>query len=489
MEFRLRHLLERLDRMPMVKALVPFAAGILLAEQWTLPGWLCIAVLLTAGALALLFRSSTATLLLLLTAGFGQTQLRQPHRSLPRNIAVRIDLRIEGEPADRGSYRTVEAVAAAWCDPAAERWFAAGDRLQLYTDSLTELHAGDRILCTGRLRAFRGGSASYRRLMLRRGFAGTLWLSERNLHACTPQAATGLHARAVERIARLELSDEADALTRAMAAGDRNRLTTRLRERFARSGFAHLLAVSGLHTGLLFGWMALLFSWLLLFRRGARIYRLLCAAAVWLFVAAAGFPPSAVRAALLCTLLQGALLGGRAYEAFNALAAAAFAMLLWRPAWIGDISFQLSFVAVAALLLGVGPLRRRVRTRWRALNGLLTGWIASLVAGLATAPLVAHTFGMVPLAGLLLNPLAFVPAAVIVLCGTLWMVLPLPLLEPLLRGTIECATTLLNGLAGWAERLPGGCIEWHPSAAATALIYLLLLAATLLAAARPPRER
>ena len=249
------------------------------------------------------------------------------------------------------------------------------------------------------------------------------------------------------------------------------------------------LAVSGLHTGIVFGLVYLLFGWLVLFRRGHLYYYAVSAAAVWLFVAAAGFPPSAVRAALLCTLVQGALFAGKEHDALNSLAVAAFVMLLWRSAWLGDISFQLSFLAVAFLLAWGMPMQRRFRTRWRWLNAAIGAVVVSVVAGVATAPLVSHTFGMIPLVGILLNPIALLPATVIVLCGTVWMLVPFSFLAPFLRGGIEYSVWVLEAVTRGIERMPGACIEYRLDAPTTVGIYLLFAVATLAMWSVEPRER
>lgn len=481
MRFAPQRLRRRLDRLPLLRALIPFAAGILLAEHYLLPAGLLIAAVVVSGALAALFRSSAAVIVLLLSAGFGTARLHHPPRRLLQGVPLRWELRIDGLPAARRSATSVEAVVERWCDPATAQWHRANDRVLLYVDSALTLRPGERIGCSGRLRDFRRDTTSYRMLMLRRGYAGTLWLGPQNLLMQRPAASASLHVRAVERLARLELSDRAAALVRTMAAGDRSGLTADLRNRFARSGLSHLLAVSGLHTAIVFGWVTLLFGWLVLLRNGNRFYHLLCGGAVWLFVWAAGFPPSAVRAAILCTLMQGALFAGRAYDALNALAAAAFVMLLWSPAWIGDISFQLSFASVFFLLVWGVPLQRRLRTHRRIPDLLAGAWIVSLVAGAATAPLVAHTFGTVPLVGLLLNPVALLPAALLVLCGTLWMLLPLPLLAPWTGGAIENAAAALDGMAGWVAGLPHGTLAWRPDAATTGAIYLGMVVLTCVA--------
>ncbi len=484
----IRCLLERLERVSMLKAFVPFLIGILLAEHYALPGWLLVAGILTAGGCAALFRSAVAAIALLVAVGFGAAQLRQRHRTVPRDTTALFDLRIEGIPSDRGGRSSVEAEVIAWRELSSDEWFAAGDRLMLYTDSLVDLQTGERIGCRGRIRDFRGGAANYRRLMRRRGFSGTMWVGERNLLFRKPPEELPLHVAAVGRLARLGLSDRADALVRAMAAGDKSRLAPDLRERYARCGFSHLLAVSGLHTGIVFGLIYLLFGWLFLLRRGHLCYYVFSTAAIWLFVAAAGFPPSAVRAAVMCTLLQGALFAGREYVALNALAFAAFVMLLWRPAWVGDISFQLSFLAVFFLSVWGLPIQRRIRTHRRAVDAAIAAVVVSLVAGFATAPLVAHTFGMIPAAGLLLNPIAVLPAAVIILCGTVWMLAPVPWLAPLFRGCIEAAASSLDALARLAEYLPGTAVECRPDGATTGCIYLLLLVATLVAWSVEPRK-
>ena len=205
------------------------------------------------------------------------------------------------------------------------------------------------------------GAESFRLLMRRRGYAGTLWVSERTILERLPQQSAGLHRTAVERLARLPMAPEAAAVVEAMAAGERRGITPELRARYSRSGLSHLLAVSGLHTGIVFVLINAVLWWLPLLRRGHLLKNLLAAGAVWLFVAAAGFPPSAVRAAVMCTVLQAALASTSEYVGMNALATAAFGMLLWNPNWFGDISFQLSFLAVAGILAWGVPLCRRCR--------------------------------------------------------------------------------------------------------------------------------
>ena len=309
----------RLDRMPMVKAVAPFAAGILAADCFTLPLWFLAGAFLLSGTLALLLHSQSGALVMLLTAGFAASQLRDTAHTLPRGIYTTYELTVEDIPSDRGRYTLAEATAVAWRDPSHGTWHASGDRIMLYADSLTALYPGERIRCRGSVRPFRGGAESYRRLMARRGFAGTLWLSERTLVERLPGRSSALHLHAVERMQRIGLQGDAGAVCRAMVTGDRSGITQELRTAYSRSGLSHLLAVSGLHTGIVFALVNLMLWWLPLLHRGHLVRNLLATVCIWLFVAAVGFPPSAVRAAVMCTMLQFALASASEYVALNAL--------------------------------------------------------------------------------------------------------------------------------------------------------------------------
>ena len=482
-------LFARLDRMPMVKLLAPFAVGIALAARFELPLWFLAGAFVVTGVVALLLRSGAATVALLLTTGFAAAQLRTPEITAPREINTLYEVVIEGFPVERDRYSVADATVRAWRDPSSGHWNASDARIRLYADSLTVLRDGSRIRCRGRIQPFRGGAESYRRLMQRRGYAGTLWIGQPQILEQMESRAATLHHHAVERLERLPMNPEARAVVEAMAAGERRAISTELRTAYSRSGMSHLLAVSGLHTGIVFVVVNVLLWWLPLLRRGHLLKNLLAATSVWLFVAAAGFPPSAVRAAVMCTVLQTALASASECVGMNALATAAFGMLLWNPAWIGDLSFQLSFLAVAGILAWGVPLCHRCRTRRKWLNSVIDAYVIGLTATLATAPLVSHTFGLIPLAGLLVNPVAIVLAGVVVFGGALWMLAPIAPLAPLFGWVTGKAAEAVNALARLTASLPGGTAEWMPDKTLTGLLYGCFLLATLAIWCRNPEKR
>ena len=139
----------------------------------------------------------------------------------------------------------------------------------------------------------------------------------------------------------------------ALTLGDRSRVSQETRAAYNEAGAAHLLALSGLHLGIIIGF----FSWLL----GRRLLRFsrwrfltvpLLILFVWAYAFVAGLPASLVRAALMATFILLTFLLRREVQLLNSLFLAAFIMLLLRPTYLFDVGAQLSFLAV----LGIGML-------------------------------------------------------------------------------------------------------------------------------------
>lgn len=203
------------------------------------------------------------------------------------------------------------------------------------------------------------------------------------------------------------LDGEPRALLRGLLLGDRSLLERDLRDSLARAGVIHIMAVSGLHAGL----VALIFLGAARCAgAGGATAELLSAAGVWGYCALVGFPASACRAGamisafVLCRRLQ------RPGGAFGPLAVAAFALALTRPQWILTAGFQLSFAAAAGVVAFGGVFEG---LRGRAASARIPGagyavalMCASLGASAATWPIVAYHFGRAPLLFLLGNAVA-----------------------------------------------------------------------------------
>jgi competence protein ComEC len=216
-----------------------------------------------------------------------------------------------------------------------------------------------------------------------------------------------LRQRLLRRMRQGPLDPSCMGVAAAMALGWRGDLKHDMQSHYRDAGVVHLLCVSGLHVGLL----AAMVGWLLFFtgrtQRGRIVRGALQIAAVWAFALLSGLAPATVRAALMFSLFIVSHALGRRTNGLNLLAFAAIAMLVAKPMLLFDVGWQLSYSAVAGLLIAQ-PWLRRLRL------GVVQTAAASLAATLATMPVTVTVFHrltpyflvanilLVPLAGLLL---------------------------------------------------------------------------------------
>ncbi len=231
-------------------------------------------------------------------------------------------------------------------------------------------------------------------------------------------AVRGRLGRTLDRGAR---THETQRLLRALVLGESRGIPPRLRESFARAGVAHLLAISGLHVGMIAGLAVAIVRRPLrraAARRGSAAARtgaldppalLIGLAVAGAYVVVAGAPVSSRRAWWMLAAVAGALSAGRGPVGWNVLGAAGIAVAWTSPGVLRTVGTGLSFAAVAGLL-AAAPLLDRVRPAVpRLARPVVTLLAASVVAAVATAPLVGYAFGRVPLAGVWTNVLA-IPA-------------------------------------------------------------------------------
>ena len=330
---------------------------------------------------------------------------------------------------------------------------ATGNVLVTVRNAYRHWRYGDVIRVPLRLRPPRNRDARFdyraflaRRAIYRVAYLDNDWEVVRVRHTGGVRAWIESARRRVGRFVDRRFEPDDGGLIKALLLGDRGGLTPEMRARFAAVGMSHVLSISGLHVGMLSYAVFVLLR--VLASRSTRLllslplHQLAALGSllpVFLYAAMAGARIPTVRAAVMIGLYQLAVLSGRQAGVFRVLAMAALIAALCWPGAVMEVSFQLSFLAVLAI---VGALRfcrdmpflrppdsREPRWTQRFRPAVLGSVLVTSFAAAGTGPVVAHHFGYLSLAGFVANPLlvplvGFVLVPVGLLMGFLSLVLP-----------------------------------------------------------------
>ncbi len=292
--------------------------------------------------------------------------------------------------------------------------------------------------------------------------------------------ALAVREKMVDRYRSLGFEDDDLSLLSALTIGEKRDFPQELKESYAAAGASHVLALSGLHLGILY-----LLLTMLLPLRGRAIWKIVLretviVVALWSFAYIAGLSASVVRSAILFSLMSLGRCLRQDSSSVSSLAFAAIAMLLFSPHLLFDVSFQLSFSAVLAILLLTPHLQRLLKTDE---HGVLYRYVANLfiltfAAQIGTLPFVWYHFGVLPLYSLLTNifvvPLAFVIIALTLLMLLTSFIAPLRLLFTVL---LQYITGVMNDGIAWVASLPGASLSLPSITAWEALLVALFIVA------------
>lgn len=253
----------------------------------------------------------------------------------------------------------------------------------------------------------------------------------------------------------------------ALVLGKTDAMSEDILQSYSTAGTVHILAVSGLHVGLVYALLQPLFGRLFSKRKGRWIKTLTPLVLLWLFAGITGFSASVLRAAVMFSFFIVADGFGMKGNPINTLCASAVLLLAVNPMYLFDVGFQLSYAAVAGIVL----LQKRasgllvVHNKW--LQQVWNLVAVSIVAQLATMPLTLVYFQQWPTYFLLSNLLA-VPLSTVVLYLELGLLILHPI-EPLafLLGNAGCTLTLwMNEYVAWCSSLPSALLQvnwWSPA--------------------------
>ena len=279
--------------------------------------------------------------------------------------------------------------------------------LYLEPDSNSQqLQPGDKILLHAFVQPFKNlgnpGEFDYETYMHNKGFTGSAfvksndWISTGVSNRSIKTEALRVRAKLLQIYKTYDLADDEQSFLSAITLGYKADLSDELKTAFNATGTSHILAVSGLHVGIVY--IVIMFFFSFMGNRGAsfflkQIFILIC---LWGYVFITGMPVSVIRAAIMLSLLCIGKLFNRKGFSYNTLAIAAFFSLIINPFYLFNVGFQLSFACVFAILFFQPKIVKLYTPKHKLSNYFWNLLTVSLAAQLGAFPIVLFYFGTFP---------------------------------------------------------------------------------------------
>ncbi len=276
-----------------------------------------------------------------------------------------------------------------------------------------------------------------------------------------------------QRLYKSEMESEPAAIASALLLGDKSALTKSTKKKFASVGASHLLALSGMHLGILYGVLHLLFVRIIKTKPWKWHCLPLILLCIWGYVWMAGMPVSLVRAGVMYSFVSVAVLWNTNTPSLHTLSMSALLILMAAPAELFSVSFQLSFAATFFILFFYDATQPMIMWAGHGFRPILRLLAVSLTAQMGTAPLVAYYFHNFPLIGLPAGMLLVPLTSVIIYGCVVLLFFPSRLLGVAVGSMLDLETWIMEKCG----ELPFASIQdLYPKPWQLIIIYTLLVA-------------
>jgi len=267
------------------------------------------------------------------------------------------------------------------------------------------------------------------------------------------------------------------AILCALTLGQRDLLSRQTQLAFAESGLMHVLAVSGLHIGILYCVVNWLFSLLFPGEKGKMIKAILLIMILWSFAFISGLAPSVIRSCLMFSLIITGQSLKRKSQIYNSIFASAFLILLIDPLSLFHIGFQLSYLAVISIVFFQPRIYQLIQISNPVINKIWGLLAVAIAAQIGTLPISLYYFHQFPNYFWLSNIIAIPLVSIILhLAIILILISPFSSLIPYLGMVVSKTITFLLKISIWVENLPGAvCRDNYPDKEQVLLMYLFIL--------------
>lgn len=274
---------------------------------------------------------------------------------------------------------------------------------------------------------------------------------------------------------RQNLGEEQFKILSALTLGYKRELNAEIKQVFSASGAMHVLAVSGLHVGIIYLALSFLFGFMKKKTAGRILYVGLIIFMLWLYAFITGLSPSVERAATMFTFVVAGNSLKRQVSIYNSLAASAFFLLLFNPNNFFEVGFQLSYSAVFGIVYLQPVLSRLLTVKYKLLNYFWMLLTVSVAAQTATVPFTLFYFSQFPTYFWISNLFVIPAVTILIPLGILLLLLSgIPLFSTLISLAINHLIFIVYFLLQQIEQLPLSVLtrSVHPAEFAGLLFIL-----------------
>jgi len=333
--------------------------------------------------------------------------------------------------------------------------------LSLKNDSLSpNLHVDDRLRIVGRIQKITSSKNPYQfdyaEYMRKQGIEHRINIQKAQLNSLPKNKQTwrgmayGFREYLISKLEKQGFQSDNESVIKALVLGDRTDISTELKRDYADAGAVHLLAISGLHIGVLLLLLNGLFSPLLQWKHGGFVRLLLVVSCLWIFAFITGLSASVMRSVTMFSAVALGIALKRSKSQFQTLLISLFVLLLIRPNFIYDVGFQLSYLAVFGILWLMPVAMQFWKPRWWIVMKIWQLIALGTIAQLCVLPLSLYYFHQFPLLFLIAN-LVIVPFMGLLLGGGILVVLvsALNINVPIIIKGYDFLMSFMNGLIYW----------------------------------------
>ena len=373
-----------------------------------------------------------------------------------RGKTFRAEVRVDVQRLSNGNWKRIDRnILLSWMPDSLSKPLACGDSVCFYSKvsypfsekELTRFDYGDYLL----RKSISGTALAY---------AGNWRCTGKPRSLSVSQLAKVCQQQVVDVYRSWGFDQDVQAVVSALTIGEKTDLTPELKAMYSAAGVSHVLALSGLHVGILSCILLWLFYPLTYLKHGRKILAFLVVCLLWLFAFISGLSSSVVRAVVMYSLYTFAsFCSEERFSGMHSLVLAAFLMLIYNPFFLFDISFQLSFTAVFSIL-AFYPLF----SRWLCIKNCVLRYVwntlsLSISAQLGTLPFILYYFGSFPTYFLLVNLVVVILAGgILMLTLVALCIASVPMVGSTVMTLLEWCTSVLNESTRWVQQLDGSQI-------------------------------